>query len=395
VVLTYKGSSKLFKIYVDGVEAHSYTHSVNLTTGNDQVGVGFLRYVGSYWKGQIDEFAIYASTLSEASVRAHYDAAKASATLFSYRSTNRLDTSSNGVSGYALYGQYSSGNYVFAISAPVAVTNATTIWLDTDLSTATGYQVFGTSVGAEYNVNVVSGEPYLYTGAAAQNFVSGPLTYAFSTDSKILEVSVPASSIGSPGSLRAFVDVNDSTFLPNDYTFAGYTVTGSGSTTLNQTRYDDADSFGTSVASPGAVTLAQTRYDDADTFPGGVATSGTVLVQTRYNDSDSFGTGVVSPGAVTLSQTRYDDADVFGPGRINSGMSLVQTRFDDPDLFGTGVVTQTAALGFVVCLQTRFNDPDLFGADSVASIYPPVFGATSWRTIAPVPSNTWTEIEPA
>lgn len=137
---------------------------------------------------------------------------------------HRLDAVADGAVGYALYGQFSGGNYVFAISAPVAITNSTTIWLDTDLSTATGYQVFGTAVGAEYNINIVGGLPYLYTGAAAQNFVSGPLTYAFSGDSKILEVSVPASSIGSTTALRVFIDVNDSVFLPNDYTLTGYKV---------------------------------------------------------------------------------------------------------------------------------------------------------------------------
>jgi hypothetical protein len=269
--------------------------------------------------------------------------------LADWTEASRLDSAPNGVTNYALYGQFGSGNYIFAISAPVAITNATTIWLDTDLNTATGYKVFGTAVGAEYNVNIVGGLPYLYTGAAAENFVSGPLTHAFSGDGKILEVAVPTASIGSPTSLRVFVDVNDSVFLPNDYTLTGYLVSGvepALDVTCVQTRFDDTDTFGDSAVSPGSVTLTQTGFSDTDAFGTGVIVFGTLLAHTLFVDADTFGAGIVSPGSVTLTQTRFTSTTLFGP-------------------------------------------------DSFVGLGIPAFGAASWQAVVPVPANIWSDIEPA
>jgi hypothetical protein len=261
----------------------------------------------------------------------------------------RLDTVPTGVANYAVYGRYNAGNYNFAISSPVAITNSTTIWLDTDLNTATGYQVFGFAVGAEYNINIVGGLPYLYTGAAAQTFISGPLTHAYSGDSKILEVAVPAASIGSPSSLKCFFDVNDSVFLPNDYTLVGYTVAGTEAAeniTCVQTRYDDADTFGTSVIVGGSRTLVQTRFVDADTFGTSEIRPGVHLIHTLFEDADAFGTGLVSPGSMTLDQVRFDNVT-------------------------------------------------LFGADSFATAGAPAFGAASWITVTRVAQNIWTDIDAA
>jgi hypothetical protein len=259
----------------------------------------------------------------------------------------RLDSAPNGVTNYAVYGRYNAGNYNFAISAPVAITNSTTIWLDTDLNTATGYQVFGFAVGAEYNINIVGGLPYLYTGAAAQNFVSGPLTHAFSGDSKILEVAVPAASIGSPSSLKCFFDVNDSVFLPNDYTLAGYTVSGT------------------------------------------EAVENVTCIQTRFANTNAFGTSVASPSAVTCVQTRYTDADVFGAGSVNLSTTLSHTIFANAATFGGGFIMPDSLS------QVRFDNVTLFGPDSFAATMPPAFGVASWVAVTPSPANTWTEIEPA
>ncbi len=74
----------------------------------------------------------------------------------------------------------------------------TTIWLNTDQNTTTGYSPFG-KIGAEYNVTYIpnttgGGAFYLYTGAAAQNLVSAtPLTTALSPDGKSLEIAIPRS----------------------------------------------------------------------------------------------------------------------------------------------------------------------------------------------------------
>jgi hypothetical protein len=261
----------------------------------------------------------------------------------------RLDTVPTGVTGYALYGRFNNLNYNFAISSQVAITDGTTIWLDTDLNAATGYLVFGFATGAEYNINIVGGLPYLYTGAAAETFVSGPLTHAYSGDSKILEVAVPKASIGNPASLRIMIDVNNSVFLPNDYTLAGYTVVGT----------EAAEN----------ITCVQTRYDDADTF----------------------GTSVIVGGSRTLVQTRFVDTDTFGTSEIRPGVHLIHTLFDDADAFGTGLVSP----GPMTLEQVRFDNVTLFGADSFVTAGAPTFGAASWITVTRVAANTWTDIDAA
>ena len=83
----------------------------------------------------------------------------------------------------------------------------TTIWLNTDQNTATGYSPFG-SIGADYNVTYVNGAFYLYTGAAGQNLVSAtPLTSALSPDGKSLEIAIPRSLL-TPASGPAPTNIN-------------------------------------------------------------------------------------------------------------------------------------------------------------------------------------------
>src|SRR5689334_22060554 len=120
-----------------------------------------------------------------------------------WTSAQRLDNASNAVAGYALYGTADASNYYMAIAATVstdpAIGSGTTIWLNTDQNTSTGYSPFA-SVGAEYNVTFISGKPYLYTGAAAQNLVSAtPLTYALSADQETLEIAIPRSMLTPAG----------------------------------------------------------------------------------------------------------------------------------------------------------------------------------------------------
>ena len=85
-----------------------------------------------------------------------------------WASATRLDSNLTGAAGYALYGQGDAGSFYFAISAPAGTVIGanTTIWLDTDLTTATGFSGFG-ATGAEYNINIDSlGGVGLYTGGA-------------------------------------------------------------------------------------------------------------------------------------------------------------------------------------------------------------------------------------
>lgn len=151
--------------------------------------------------------------------------------LSDWTTRDRLDlVPGTGVSGYEVYGKYAGNAYVLAIksasssSEPIGAN--TTVWLDTDQNANTGYQVFGFAGGAEYNVNFFTdSQPYLYTGAAGENYVAPLLDYAYSSDSKTVELAIPVSLLnGSPQTVNLLADVNDKVFLPGDYSLNKYTI---------------------------------------------------------------------------------------------------------------------------------------------------------------------------
>jgi serralysin len=147
--------------------------------------------------------------------------------LADWTSANRIDGVAP-VAGWEIYGQVSGGSYVFAIKAPTGTSIGpnTTAWLNTDHNVTTGFQIFGTSGGAEYNINFSSnGIPFLFTGAAGQTVVStDPLLFGHSADGTTVEFAVAKSAIGNPASLDALFDVNDTTFLPANYSGPQYSV---------------------------------------------------------------------------------------------------------------------------------------------------------------------------
>ena len=142
---------------------------------------------------------------------------------------NRLDfLPGTGQLGYEVYGQLVGDNYIFAIkSDSTAIASGTTVWLNTDRDASTGYQVFGSTVGAEYNVNFFTDNvPYLYTGAAGQNLISA-LNYAYSSDQQIVEFAVPTSVVGNLAeAVDVAIDVNNNVFLPGNLGTQNYTVFG-------------------------------------------------------------------------------------------------------------------------------------------------------------------------
>ena len=98
-------------------------------------------------------------------------------------SSELITTPANVVPGYSLYGTVQNDTYFIAVQATATtdpvIGAGTTIWLNTDQNTATGYSPYTTSsIGADYNITTIDGSFYLYTGAAAENFVTGPLTTA-------------------------------------------------------------------------------------------------------------------------------------------------------------------------------------------------------------------------
>lgn len=142
-----------------------------------------------------------------------------------WTAADRLDTAASGAPGYALYGKFAGDAYVFAIGSAVAIGAGTTVWLNTDQNKATGYQIWGWAGGAEYNVSFdAAGLPRLYSGAEGQTLVNGALDYGLSGDGKMVEFAVPASSLaGAPQAVDVLADVNEQTYLPNDYDI--YTLT--------------------------------------------------------------------------------------------------------------------------------------------------------------------------
>ncbi|WP_051319617.1 polysaccharide deacetylase family protein [Planktothrix agardhii] len=147
--------------------------------------------------------------------------------LTDWTQNERLDSvSGTGKAGYEIYGKYAGDAYVFAFKADSTTIGAnTTLWMNTDRNSTTGYQIFGWAGGAEYNVNFDSnGIPALYTGSDGQTKVSD-LDYSFDPDKKIVEFAVPVSQLqGTPKVVDAYIDINNSDFLPGDYGSQKYTV---------------------------------------------------------------------------------------------------------------------------------------------------------------------------
>lgn len=139
--------------------------------------------------------------------------------------TDRIDDNSN--PGYQVYATVDNGDFVFALKAPVAIGANTTVWLNTDGKTSTGYQIFGFAGGAEYNVNFAAdGTVNLYSGAAGQTLVLAGLTAAWSVDRMTVEFRLPTASVGNPAAMYTLYDINDlqTGFLPTNYQSAPFTV---------------------------------------------------------------------------------------------------------------------------------------------------------------------------
>jgi Ca2+-binding RTX toxin-like protein/peptidoglycan/xylan/chitin deacetylase (PgdA/CDA1 family) len=146
--------------------------------------------------------------------------------LAEWTAADRLDSAASGAAGYELYGKFTGNAYVFALKSAVAIGADTTVWLNTDQNKATGYQIWGWAGGAEYNIDFdATGLPKLYSGAAGQTLVNGTLDYGFSIDKTMIEVAVPLSALaGAPQAVDVLADVNEQTYLPNDYDFYTFTV---------------------------------------------------------------------------------------------------------------------------------------------------------------------------
>ena len=151
--------------------------------------------------------------------------------LTDWTQNERLDSvSGTGKAGYEIYGKYAADTYVFAFKADSTTIGAnTTLWLNTDQNIGTGYKIWGWAGGAEYNVNFDSnGIPALYTGGEDETnprIKVSDLDYTFDPDKKIVEFAVPVSQLqGTPKAVDAYIDINNTDFLPGSYASQKYTV---------------------------------------------------------------------------------------------------------------------------------------------------------------------------
>ena len=146
--------------------------------------------------------------------------------LSDWKASDRLENTDTLVNGYELYGRYENNSYKLALhNLNGSISNLTTFWLNTDQNINTGYKIWGSFGGAEYNINIrpLDGKPYLYTGADGQNLVTvQPLPYFIAPDNnsgEILEIEIPETLINTPSGagIDILADVNNSAFLPADY----------------------------------------------------------------------------------------------------------------------------------------------------------------------------------
>ena len=127
--------------------------------------------------------------------------------------------------GYSIYARAEGVDFVFAMTAPNPIGANTTAWLNTDRNAKTGYQVFGNTVGAEYNVNFAAdGTVSLYSGGAGQTLVLGGLQAVWNADRTVVEFRVPKAAIGNPQAIDTVADINDLVFLPGSFSNAPFTV---------------------------------------------------------------------------------------------------------------------------------------------------------------------------
>jgi serralysin len=140
-------------------------------------------------------------------------------------SSERIDYGD--VTGYSLYSEAQNGFLYFDLNAPtgVAIGPNTTIWFNTDLNNATGYNLSG--FGAEYNVAIsTDGTASLYQDSAGQTaptLVLSKIQIAYSADKTQVEFAVPLTLIGNPSNpIDVAYSVNNTIPGPVFYTNQPY-----------------------------------------------------------------------------------------------------------------------------------------------------------------------------
>ncbi|RBP07126.1 hypothetical protein DFR50_12956 [Roseiarcus fermentans] len=162
-------------------------------------------------------------------------------TFTDFAASDMVMTSANTVTGYQVYGVDLNDatlgpTYVIGIDATSStdqvIAAGTTIYLNTDQSTATGYSpsFAAGKIGAEYEIVFASSngvlQPFLYSvtsaGVTTELNNGQPLPYAFSSNGESVEIAIPRSLLtpsggAAPTSIDFAALVNNAVGLPGDF----------------------------------------------------------------------------------------------------------------------------------------------------------------------------------
>jgi Ca2+-binding RTX toxin-like protein len=250
-------------------------------------------------KSQSDQQTLVINGQTTTVEQATYGSINVDGNLADWTAAERIDTvPGSGVAGYEVYSKYAANNYVFGIKSAVAIGNGSTIWIDADQNAATGFQVFGFAGGAEYNIQIgTDGKANLYSGNEGQTLISA-LDYSLSADGKNLEVAVAGTALGTtaPGAINVLADVNNSVYLPGDYSLFKYTVAQT--TTSPKTTYGN-------ITLDGALT-DWTATDRLDILPGSGQTGYEVYGK---NTIDGYAFAIKSVVNIGANTTIWLDTD--------------------------------------------------------------------------------------
>jgi RTX calcium-binding nonapeptide repeat (4 copies)/Polysaccharide deacetylase len=250
-------------------------------------------------KNQNDQKTLIINGKTTTIEQATYGSINVDGNLADWTAAERIDTTpGSGVAGYEVYSKYAANNYVFGIKSAVAIGNGSTIWIDADQNAATGFQVFGFAGGAEYNIQIgTDGKANLYSGGEGQTLISA-LDYSLSADGKNLEVAVAGSALGTtaPGAINVLADINNSVYLPGDYSLFKYTVAQT--TTAPKTTYGN-------ITLDGSLT-DWTATDRLDFLPGSGQTGYEVYGK---NTTDGYAFAIKSAVNIGANTTIWLDTD--------------------------------------------------------------------------------------
>ena len=298
--------------------------------------------------------------------------------LSDWSQSDRIDTTL--VAGYELYGRHDANSYKLAIhQANGSIGTNTTIWLDTDKNSNSGYLIWGFAAGAEYNINIAAdGKPYLYTGSSGQTLVSGSLTHSIISDGGSgtnMEISIPDSLLGNPEEIHLFMDVNDSSFLPQSYYPASncYTISRENNRIILDGDLSDwkaEDRIESATTSVSGYELYG-RYEKGqyklaiNNLSGNISTGTTVWLDTDQNKS----TGYKIWGSVGGHE--------FNVNIANDGKPYLYTDADGQTLISAlDYYIANTASGQILELaipETLLNTPAIDGIDILADINNNIF----------------------